>query len=290
MKKKNDPLQQYRDTLKEDNEDTRVEVYREIGALGIPEGNTILLEGLSDSSHMVRSVVAEILIENVDEKLVERLLELLREENPGLRSQAMTILSKLGILALKQVETYLKDNDRDVRIFAANILGTTGLREAFPALVEAIHDPEENVRYAIVEALGKIGEKKSIPLLLDILKDEWARYPAVEALGLLKAQEAIPYLLKIYEEDEWVRLVVIEAIGNTGDTAQIDFLINALYTDNEMILHAALAALAKIEQITPCSAFERVKEKGIDADAIIHSALKVHEPGIRKSAIWTLVS
>ncbi len=66
MKKKNDPLQQYRNTLKEDNEETRVEVYREIGALGIPEGNTILLEGLSDSSHMVRSVVAEILIENID--------------------------------------------------------------------------------------------------------------------------------------------------------------------------------------------------------------------------------
>lgn len=284
----NGEMLEYRNKLKRQDEEGRIEIYREIGYLSIPEGNSMLVEGLSDPSPRVRLIVTRIVAEIADEKVVETLLETLRNEDPGLRSRAMTILTQLGKFALGQVEAYQNDADHDVRIFIANILGNTGLPEAFPILKRALRDPEENVRYAVVEAMGKIGVKEAIPFLLDALEDEWVRYPAIEALGLLDAREAIPHLLRIYEEDEWVRHAVIEAFGNLGDTEPIGFLIEQMHVDNEMILHDSLTALAKIERVNPTGAFDLVRERGIDIDAAITSAMAVYEPEVRKSAIWTL--
>ncbi|MBF0549792.1 MAG: HEAT repeat domain-containing protein [Deltaproteobacteria bacterium] len=283
-----DDLQEYRARLKMAKEDGRVDVYREIADLGIPEANFIILEGLADSSARVRSLVAEILLEIADEGIIENLIERLRDETPGIRSQVMIILTKLCMTALNQLEAALNDADPDIRIFVANILGNAGLIEALPALKKALTDVEENVRYAAVEAMGKIGATEAIPLLLDILGDEWARYPAVESLGLLGAGEAVPYLREIFEADEWVRHVVIEALGNIGDSGQIDFLLQQLTSDNEMILQAAFTALAKIEQKQPSGVLVRVQEMGIDAEEIITSSLMTHEPDVKISAIWSL--
>lgn len=283
-----DTLEHYRQNIREGDEESRLEAYREIGDLAIPDGNEILIHGLSDRSRYVRAAVANILFEIADEKITGVLLECLREEDPSIRSQAMSILSRLGWSALRQVEEYLKDADSDVRIFAANIIAAAGHKEAFPALRMALEDPEENVRYAAVEALGRISEEAAIPLLVSILSDEWARYPAIEALGLLKAREAIPVLLELYDKDEWVRNAVIEALGNIGDAGPIGFLVDRVDRDNEMLLHATLAALAKIEHKNPSGAFDRLKGKGMDVSGLLLSALAASNPDIRKSAIWTL--
>ncbi len=283
-----DILEQYRQSIMESDEENRVDIYREIGDLGIPGGTEILIQGLSDPSSYVRSAVANILFEIADEKIVAKMLDCLREENPTLRSLAMALLARLGLTALGRVEEYLNDDDSDIRIFAANIIAAGGLIEAFPALKGALQDPEENVRYAAVEALGRIGDKEAIPLLLSVLSDEWARYPAIEALGMLKAVEAIPQLLKMYDEDEWIRNAVIEALGNIGVAEPVSFLIDRLETSNEMLLHTTLAALAKIEQNSPTGAFDRLQELGVDVNGIVNSALTVNNPDVRKSAIWTL--
>jgi len=288
MESGTDGLERYRQDIMDGDEESRAEIFREIGDLGVHGGSDILIRGLSDPSSYVRSTVENILFEIADEIIVGKLLECLREENPTLRSHAMTILTRLGLTALKRVEEYLNDDDSDVRIFAANIIAAAGHREAFAALMGALEDPEENVRYAAVEALGRIGDEKAIPLLISILSDEWARYPAIEALGMLKAGEAIPLLLKMYDEDEWIRNAVIEALGNIGVAGPVGFLIDRLDTCNEMLLHTTLAALAKIEQNSPTGAFDRLRELGVDVIGIVNSALSVNNPEVRKSAIWTL--
>ena len=52
-----DSLQQYRQRVGDDNEKIRIEAYQEIGDLGIPEGNEMLLQGLSDRDPLVCAVV-----------------------------------------------------------------------------------------------------------------------------------------------------------------------------------------------------------------------------------------
>ncbi|CAN2047590.1 hypothetical protein GMMP1_480018 [Candidatus Magnetomoraceae bacterium gMMP-1] len=279
-------IDRYKQLVKDPDEETRIETYYEISDLGVSEYDDILINGLADSSPRVRSVVANIMSEIAHENMVITLLELLRVEEPSLRSRAMNILSRLGRKALKPIKNYLKDDDPDVRIFATNVLGNIGSKDTFSALIQLLNDDEENVRYAAVESLGKIGEKKAIPYLLDMLKDEWARYPAIESLGLLRAADAVPDLLKLYEEDEWIRHAVIEAFGNIRQPDLVDFLIQEMDTDNEMIYHAVLIGLSKIEQTNSCGAFEKMKEKrSHNWEEMFLSALEKHEPELRISAI-----
>ncbi len=182
----------------------------------------------------------------------------------------------------------MNDGDPDVRIFAAGVMGETGLKKAFEGLKMVLGTPEENLRYAAAEALGKIAEPKAIPLLIDCLNDQWVRYPAIESLGQLHASEAIPDLIRLYHEDEWVRLAVIEAIGKTGSAEEIQFLIDQMDESDELVMQACFTSLARIEQRHSCGAFERLRKTGLDVDGIITAGLEAHDPEIKKLAIWTL--
>ena len=284
----NQVLKEYLDRLENGHEEDRVETYLEMRALSFPWDDELLMVALSDPSPRVRSIVCDTLSENSDARVIASLLEFLRDPDPGIRSLSMSVLSRLGALALPQVEKYLNDGDPDVRIFAAGVMGETRLKKAFTGLKMALETPEENLRYAAAEALGKIGEPKAIPLLIDCLDDQWVRYPAIESLGQLKASEAIPDLIRLYGEDEWVRLAVIEAIGRIGSSEEIQFLVDQMDESDDLVMQACFTSLARIEQRCSCGAFEMLRNTGLDVDGIITAGLDAHDPEIRKLAIWTL--
>ncbi|MEA3303577.1 MAG: HEAT repeat domain-containing protein [Pseudomonadota bacterium] len=110
----------------------------------------------------------------------------------------------------------LRDEDVDVSIDAAEALGNIGAAEAVPALIESLeNDPSGEVCTVIAEALGKIGNSKSIgPLLKIVLQrpdylewdDDWDTWwdvqkEAVKALGVLKAGEAVDDLPGLIDDD-----------------------------------------------------------------------------------------
>ncbi len=98
-------LQEYMDRLQSGHEEDRVEIYLEMRALSFPWDDELLLLALSDPSPRVRSVVCDTLSENSDSRVIASLLEFLRDQDPGIRSLSMSILSRLGAMALPQVES-----------------------------------------------------------------------------------------------------------------------------------------------------------------------------------------
>ena len=134
--------QGYKERLAPGDEAERVEIYREIGQSTLRGDIRLLIDGLIDPSPRVASVISDILTQSPETDKVEMLLERLRSEDPGMRSCVMSILAGLGLAALPKLVVYLNDPDTDVRIASAVILGTSGLQEAFPALVAVMQDPE----------------------------------------------------------------------------------------------------------------------------------------------------
>ena len=63
-------------------------------------------------------------------------------------------------------------------------MGKLGDSRVVPALLEALKDEDVDVRQAAAEALGKLGDSRSVPALVEALKDEIAdvRRTAAEAL------------------------------------------------------------------------------------------------------------
>ena len=78
MNREASDLHSYRERLERGDENTRVEIYREIGEWRFQSDFHLLIEGLADPSARVTSVVSEILTEIDGSSVVGLLLESLR--------------------------------------------------------------------------------------------------------------------------------------------------------------------------------------------------------------------
>lgn len=65
------------------------------------------------------------------------------------------------------------------------------------------HDDNNVVREAVIESLGKVGDRRAVPFLLSALEDSSfaIRFSAIKALGAIGDPEAIPYLKRISDRD-----------------------------------------------------------------------------------------
>ena len=77
-------------------------------------------------------------------------------------------------------------------------------RNALPALLEASHDRDVDVRKQVVDVLGGIGDESASGRLVEMLgdPDPNVRGAAADALGAIGSVEAVPALLAAAREDE----------------------------------------------------------------------------------------
>lgn len=105
---------------------------------------------------------------------IDEILTLLERENPYVRNLAISILQDYGNTIKYYIVKYLIGDDRDLRIFAINVLGDVKFSESRDMLVELLESEEDiNVAMTAVDYLGEIGEEEDIALL-ESLK---ARFP-----------------------------------------------------------------------------------------------------------------
>lgn len=180
----------------------------------------------------------------------------------------------------------LKDRDRNVRIAAANALGSLGAkaRPAVPALIEALRDPNGYVRAWVAEALvrTKAPPEQVIPPLVQALAtpnyagrignalaglgpvvvaplekalasdDPHLRQGAASALADLgpKAKEAVPELAELVRRDPApaVRKEAASALGRIGREAAsaTPALTEALQSKELEVRRAAAQALSRV--------------------------------------------
>ncbi len=97
------------------------------------------------------------------------------------------------------------------------------------------------------EALGKIGDKRAVELLIKALEDEYGgvREEAAEALGRIGDKRAVEPLIKALEDkDVYFRECAAKALGEIGDKRAVEPLIKAL--EDEDVCESAKEALIKI--------------------------------------------
>ncbi len=151
---------------------------------------SILFDGEIDPKYTnyVASILGKI---ELNKDIVDGLFSLLEFENAHIRNLAIEIIQEQGENVGEYFENYLESEDRDVRIFIANILGNTQLKKSREYLLKLIKNEQDiNVCMTAVDYLGEIGEPKDIPFLNE-LKDrfkgdfyaEFAINNAIEGIG-----------------------------------------------------------------------------------------------------------
>jgi HEAT repeat protein len=93
----------------------------------------------------------------------------------GVRETAADALARIGDAAVPALIDTLHDSDQEVRAQAALALARMGDKAApaVDALVHALDDPNEEVRRGAARALGQIGSEaqEAIPALINAIKD-----------------------------------------------------------------------------------------------------------------------
>ena len=100
---------------------------------------------------------------------------------------AETLLGEGDESAIELVRELLSDPDKEIRIEAALVLASWGKdNSALPILLEAYPKSDRQLQLKILESLGRIGDKKTLPFLLERLKEPSLMIRMVAASVLLQ--------------------------------------------------------------------------------------------------------
>ena len=286
--------------LEDLNVDVRRAAAESLGEIGDPQAVRPLVAALNDEDQQVRKAAANALVK-VGEQSVDLLTSALQDPEGNVRNVAAGILeqlgwkpdcgesgawywvikrdckqaSKLGLVAVTPLLFALHDEDKDVRMAAAEALGRLGWQPdqgsngaaywisqgqwercikigepAIEPLTVALKDESKDRRQAAA-ALGQIGDASALKPLIAALKDFPGdlRSAAAEALGLIGDTRAVqPLIDALKDNDIEVRLAVAKALGLIGDARAVAPLIPLLESSSSDMRESAAEALVALYQ------------------------------------------
>lgn len=136
-------------------------------------GGKMLVSLLVDNPFIHKDMAANIaaILSKMDRRRapIEAVMELLKVRNAYIRNLGITTLQSYGDAIKYYIVKFLIGDDRDLRIFAINVLGDVNFAESREMLIELLEKEKDiNVAMTAVDYMAEIGEPSDIPLLESI--------------------------------------------------------------------------------------------------------------------------
>ena len=151
-----------------------------------------------------------------------------------------------------ELRSFLGSAKASVRASAARAIGLIGDRNAVPMLMQGLEDADPVAGQRAAEAIGRIGDVSAVPGLIQMVGSgaDDVRGRAALALGMLKAEQAVPALASLLRSaGPGNKRAAAEALAAIGTPGAIGALMEPLYTealsDGDMTpaRHAAMIGL-----------------------------------------------
>ena len=216
-------------------------------------GNAKAVPALLETAQATRSEDADVreialrgLARIADPRAVEPLVSALKSAENWLAPRIADILVRHGEPVVEPMLAFLRDTTRHpARAWAANILGELKAHRAFPVLVTALKDLDDEVRAKAAGALGKLGDRRAVTYLLDHLLSDpapFVRARIAGALGQFADNEVIDRLVRALGDPAWwVRMRSVEALEQIGVSAETPLSVALDDPDPEIRIRAAVA-------------------------------------------------
>ncbi|MFO7817873.1 MAG: HEAT repeat domain-containing protein [Desulfovibrionales bacterium] len=162
------------------------------------------------------------------------LVPLLADNSASVRNLSMDILRHVGYADMNSIIKLLESDDVDIRIFAADILGSSASYMALGPLSEALlKDPDVNVRYQAAVSLGDLRRKEAVEALNQALEDEeWVQFALIEALLKIRDESSINALVSALDSStDLVSSMIVDALGEMGNIKAVPMLLKKLDSD-----------------------------------------------------------
>jgi len=183
-----------------------------------------LINGLSRKNTTFRSFAIRWLQDNVTPEMDTQLITALKSPDEWVKTSVIDLLEKLNSKkAKKEISRLLLDDPSiKVRSRAAFFLGNLSNPNSVDDLIKALEDESWLVRQNTLEALGKLGTKTALPILLEKLTDANNSDTAdiITALGYHRFSGVAEQLLPFLKINEF-KFLTISALGKLGDPIAI---------------------------------------------------------------------
>ena len=172
---------------------------------------------------------------------------LLADADPGVREEAARLLENLATEeAAALVVPYIASEDITVRNLAGEVLVKIGAA-AVEALAPALDDDHHDVRKFAIDVLAQLPAQRLADRIAARLHDDDDNVvlAAVDALGDLRATEHHDALRALYDHRPLARPSIVAALGAFGSEVDLDLLEQALDDEDPVVQYTAAEALAQ---------------------------------------------
>lgn len=187
----------------------------------------ILLKGLQSKNFHDRLSAVEALGNSQDERAVDTLIDFLtnKGEDWEIQARAIRLLGEsknprsINILLQYLDDVFINYDCPAIKWNTAVALGNfKNNSKVFDALIHNLNYDNLQVREAVIQSLGAIGNIKAVPYLIPILKENSfaLKYSAIKALESIGDPRAIPHLERVitYEKDIILKKEAMNAVRN----------------------------------------------------------------------------
>ena len=200
---------------------------------------------------------------------LSRALERLRRQEGG--SADADRLSTAGVVSRRTLHSLLRNSqaDPEVRISAFRVVESLRDRGAIPGAVAALlHDADANIINEAGRTLDTLGATEALPTLRRALKAEgsdWNRRMIAWVLGNLRDRRSVPLLVSILKSgnSSALRGEVAEALGNIGKRSLVvsDALIESLKDPSPEVRFWAAFSLGKLVEVRALGPLRRLSRQ-----------------------------
>jgi HEAT repeat protein len=263
--------------LTDSNPHTRESALRIASYFGYSECVPLLIDRLNDGNENVRRAAVESLSNFEDERVMPLLQNALRDPSAKIRTAAAQSFGHLENPAyVSDVIRALSDPDAWVRYYAARALGQIRSPESLDPLAVTLREDEApQVRIAAAEALGSIGGRRAVSILAAVVsaEDRDLGRAALLALGVIGHPDALgPIASALRSNDSSRRLDAVHALAMRRDSQAAESLQWAAAADREAaVAEAAIEELGRmatpesIASLLRLASDRRFRERAVDA-------------------------
>ena len=174
-----------------------------------------LVQLLSDCSPLIKDEAVNSLAKIGGEETVKAVVPLLYSKEVSLKNISLEILTRLGDVAVGELSARLDEPDDDVLKFIVDIIGLIGNHEPVRELIPLLKHANPNIRAAVAVAFDKMGANEALDALMEALADddEWVRFSVLEALGSIGGARVTEKLLDVFRAIDVSRIAALDALS-----------------------------------------------------------------------------
>jgi HEAT repeat protein len=254
--------------LRDENPGVQDAAMRSLISIGGETTVYMVLPLLREDSYLRNTAI--IILKDIGAAAVPLLYPLLKDKDEDIRKFSVDLLMDIreGV-SPEKISPLLHDPNPNVRASAAKAAGALGYRDAVPDLLQALHD-DEWVCFSALEALGELKEETTADAVAGLLSGSPGpvRYAAVEALGKIGSTRSVTALMEHLDKaDDLEKASVVKGLLQLGAAHSVPGVTGILV---EMLENSGwedkIISLKGIAELKACETIKSILDVGGSLD------------------------